>query len=914
MKVYKMTTHRSSRGVKVLRVLFLLAAVIAGIHVWLDELYQLKLHVALGYGDIFSKNMVFQLLTRYLGALLYAGLGALSIVPIKSVLRGPYEQFYAPLKYLFALIGWGIGYSMWSLDATSWFLFFKHSQFHRADPILHTDYAFYVYVLPLVVGLIGRLIGTILLFGIVRGLILMTVLFNQESETRQDIVKPIQRQARTVVLLIGVLFLCFAALAYLSRFNTVLTSGNGSFIFGPDFVTTHLTLPVFSWLTVALLLVVMGLFFSLAVRIENLFANKDGFVVLKRRALKRPVVGVSVLIVQLILSPIANALVNGVYVHPNQNVVELPYIKNTIDATRYATGIENVGVQAFNPQTTLTPSAVNREANSLTNVRINDQGQTTAIYNQLQSFKSYFTFSAATVDRYDGYEVYTSARQMNTSNLPVKTWVNQTLVYTHGYGLAMSPVNQFDQNGLPVLWAKNTPQQTVAPLPTITRPEIYFGTTGNDVIAPSKQGEFDYPLGSQDHTSHYAGGYGMPIEGNRWLLALEQGNLKYFTSDQITSQSLWLFDRNIYNRVQDIAPFLHYDHDAFPFVDTSGHIEWMLDAYTESNSIPYAQQFADSQYIRNSVKVVMDAYTGKVTFYVVDKTDPLLTSLRETYPSLFTDAIPADVAAHFRYPIDLFQAQAEALTRYHMTDAAAFYNQEDLWSIANQIYDQNSTEPRPPVYQEVRMPDRSAPQLVLSALFTPTQKDNLNGWFIADNEPGMYGQLTLYQFPQSSLIFGPMQAENQIDSNPTISSQLTLWNQQGSHVVRGDLLLVPVGNAIMYVEPIYLVANRENSLPQLERVVIDFNQKVYIDNTLAAAVQDIFGGAQNMPTPTAPGTSGTPPKLSDSENQLVQSANQWFQRYQSDTAKGDFTAAGNDLKNLGAALNDLAKAKQAKSH
>jgi uncharacterized membrane protein (UPF0182 family) len=496
---------------------------------------------------------------------------------------------------------------------------------------------------------------------------------------------------------------------------------------------------------------------------------------------------------------------------------------------------------------------------------------------------------------------------MDVTKLPVKTWVNQTLVYTHGYGIVASPVNEFDADGLPTMLAKDTPQVTTDPIPKVTRPEIYFGTMDNDVISPSKQPEFDYPQGSSDHTSHYQGGYGLPIQGNRWLLTLTTGSFKYVTSDQFTSDSQLLFDRNIYTRVRDIAPFLDYDSDVFPFIDGQGHIEWMLDAYTDTTRIPYAQTFNDVAYIRNSVKVVMDAYTGKTTFYVVDPSDPMIESLMKLYPSLFVTDIPADIKAHFRYPEDLFATQAQALTRYHMTTPESFYNQEDLWEQAQEIYQQNQESVLPPVYQLIRMPDRSEPSFVISVLFTPNQKMNLNGWLIADNDPGRYGQLTLYQFPQSKLTFGPMQAENQIDSDPGLSPQLTLWNQHGSHVVRGNLLLVPLGNSVLYVEPIYLVADRQGSLPQLQRVVVDFNKKVYVGRSLADALNMMLKDATgNAPLGNVPPVDSTGGNQKGDLADLANQANQLFEKYKQDTADGKLGAAGQDLDQLGQVIRQMA--------
>jgi uncharacterized protein len=902
-----------------LRPLYTILAVVAVIilvHVWINRLYALKTHVALGYGAVYAANMIFELATRYGGAVIYMFIALLAVRPLRDIIP---SAIYRLVKVVVGVLGWAIGYGVWSLNASQWLLYFHHQTFPVSDPIFHMNESFYVYVLPIWLGVLGRIIGTLLLFMAVRALFLLGAFAQQQLAMSQtDLATLVRRQVRVLLALGSLLFLCFAALSVLDRYELAVTSSNGSFIYGPDFVIARLTIPIFTWIHIALLVVVAVSLAWMSAQINHTVPVRDGFAIPSWRTFKRPLYALGAYAASLALTAVVGGLVGTLYVHPNQNTVELPYIKNTIEATRWAFHIDNVQTKQFSPSDTLTSSDVAKDNNALQNVRVNDQGQTTTIYNQLQSFKSYFNFTPASVDRYNDSEVYVSARQMDVSKLPVQTWVNKTLVYTHGYGVAISPVNQFDSDGLPTMWAKNTPQETQTPIPSVTEPRIYFGMMDNNVIAPSKQSEFDYPVGAQDQASNYTGGAALPIRGNRLLLALQEGSLKFFTSDQITDKSQWLFDRNIYQRVADIAPFLRYDQDAFPFIDGQGHIQWMLDAYTESSNIPYAQQFMGAAYIRNSVKVVMDAYTGKTTFYVIDKSDPMIQTMMQTYPTLFTTDVPADISAHFRYPQDLFQAQASAVTRYHITNPSAFFNQEDQWDLATQIYQQNETAVRPPVYQMVRMPDRTKPEFVLSELFTPHQKQNLNGWMVADNEPDKYGQLSVYQFPQSSLILGPMQAENQIDSNPNISSQLTLWNQQGSHVVRGDLLLIPVGNAILYVEPIYLVANRDNALPQLERVIVNFNKQVYIDTSLGAAIQDLLqgtGGA-SVPVPNTPpggqatgpgpGTGpGTPPVGGTTVNNLATQADKLFQQYESDTAKGDFEAAGKDLKMLGDVLSQL---------
>lgn len=934
-------TGNARRGATVLRILAALVIAIVILHIVLDRLFAYRLHQALGYGAVYGKMMVFELLTRYIGAVVIALLAYAQFRLFRSLMPKSVAKVAA---FTASFLGYIVGYGLFSLDPTPWLAAFHHQVFHRTDPLLHVDLSFYVYVLPVINEMVGRILFLYIVSILLHALYLVVLWAFQGRITKDaDLPKRIGRIAKRLMWMTGLVFVAFAAIAFIGRYNAMLSTGNSSFVSGPDFVMAKLDIGVFTWVHVVLLLLVAFAFFWLAVRPNRMYEVVDGFVRFQSRWFIRPIQAFGTFVGAWILTAIIGALTNSLYVHPNQNRVELPYIKDSIDSTRWAINIEHVKTKPFQGADTLTTSELNKDANAVANVRVNDQDQTKAVYNQLQSFKSYFDFQDVSVDRYQQQEVYVSARQMNQSQLPVPTWINKTLVYTHGYGVAISPVNDVTQNGLPNLIASDTPQVTQPPVPALKQPQIYFGTMQGTVIAPSKEAEFDYPSGSSDATSHYQGGDGLPVKGNRLLLALETGSLKYFTSDQLTDKSEYLFDRDVYQRIHDIAPFLRVDQDAFPFVDPgTGHVMWMVDAYTETANIPYADTYMGTRYIRNSVKVVMDAYTGATKFYVVDKTDPLLKTYMSIYPSLFTSQIPQDVRAHFRYPNDLFKAQSQALTRYHMTDPSAFYNQEDLWSLAHQIYQQNQTQTRAPVYQMIRMPGEQKPAFVLSELYTPVNKDNLNGWLVADNGPAHYGELRLYQFPQSSLVFGPMQVENQIDANPNISQQLSLWNQQGSHVVRGDLLLVPIGDALVYVEPIYLVANRENSLPQLQMVIVDFQQKVYSGDSLADALQNVVKGLSvdtgvglgndsvtsdtgnagttngNGTTPsTTPSSTGggnqTPAGGAATNGSLAQSAQQWLQKYKEDTAKGNFSQAGQDLAQLGDVLNKLA-ATQAKGN
>jgi uncharacterized membrane protein (UPF0182 family) len=883
---------------------------------FLYQLFQFRLQEALGYISVYVTNLATELLTAFLSALIFCIASVFFVKKIDFV-HTVFEKIgYKMLRFVFGVIGFIFGYSIGQINATSWLLFFKHQHFGKTDPIYHLDYSFYVYQLPIIESLLGKIAGIIFYF-IVLKVILAFITFLLKDNKQINIKKAGQiisiidvagdkkatwntKDIQSIFRLAGLLFLLFAVGHFFSRYSIMYTSQEGNFLYGPGFADTHFTIPVSILINCLLLLFISIFFFIYSFKPVTTFRVPKSIVTTIISAIV-----ISVLMVGVKLG------INNFYVHPNQVSAEAPYIQRTIEATRWGFQIEHIKTKTFNPTADLSNSIIDQSQKMISNVRINDIGQTKDIYNQLQSFKNYFVFGDASADRYKGQQVYIDARQMDVSKLPVKTWINQNLVYTHGYGIAASPVNEFNSDGLPIEIAGDTPIQTSSPMPKVTQPNIYFGTMNNNVIAPTSQGEFDYPAGDGDHTSHYQGGYGLPINGNRLLLAIETGTLKYITSNQLTDKSQYLFDRNIYTRVKDIAPFLTYDKDAYPFVDSSGHIQWMLDAYTETANIPYAESFNGVNYQRNSVKVVMDAYTGKVTYYVTDPSDPMIKSLMEIYPSLFTTKIPNDVRAHFLYPKQLFSNQSEAIASYHMTDPTAFYNKVDLWDLAQEIYNQNQTSARPAVYQLLQMPGESKPSFVLSQLFTPNQKMNLNGWLVAGNDPGEYGHLTLYQFPESNLFFGPMQAENQIDSDPMVSSQLTLWNQQGSHVVRGNLLLVPIGDAPIYIEPVYLVADRNGSLPQLQRVIVDFNKKVYMGDSLADALKSLVAGLSGgAATPSNPApVPSQPANSNDTLKQLAQQANSLLDDYKAQMANGNFEAAGKDLSQVQQIIQQMTKAK-----
>jgi uncharacterized protein len=492
-------------------------------------------------------------------------------------------------------------------------------------------------------------------------------------------------------------------------------------------------------------------------------------------------------------------------------------------------------------------------------------------YRQLQEIRLYYKFTHIDVDRYNlagNYQqVMLAARELVFSQIPqaAQTWVNERLKYTHGYGLAMSPVNRITSDGLPELLIKDIPPQS-PPDFKIQQPALYYGEeTDRYIFTGATTDEFDYPRGNDNAFTRYNGKGGVPISsiGRRLAYAYDLGSLQLLISDYLNNNTKIHYYRQIQVRVRHIAPFLHFDSDPY-LVAIDGRLQWILDAYTVSDRYPFSEPVAQSpesatllqdskiatlvgnnlNYIRNSIKVIVDAYDGTLKFYIVDETDPILNTYRKIFPNLFAPkaSIPPQVKAHFRYPQDLFKIQAQMYLTYHMSNPEEFYNQEDLWHFPIQNYEGNEVVMQP-YYTIMRLPGAPQEEFVLILPFTPSNKDNMIAWMAARSNGKEYGKLLLYEFPKQKLIYGPRQIEAKIDQEPQISQQFTLWNQSGSKVIRGDLLVIPIEQSLLYVEPVYLRAE-QGELPELKRVIVAYNKNVVMEETLEASLNEIFGSAQ----------------------------------------------------------------------
>ncbi len=618
--------------------------------------------------------------------------------------------------------------------------------------------------------------------------------------------------------------------------------------------------------------------------------------------------------------------VSSFIVKPNELVRERPYIANNIAMTRTAYGLDRVAQRPFPADTGI--NAVNPAANRATfdNIRLWDWRALQDTLRQIQEIRTYYDFPDIDIDRYQvggtTRQMMLATRELSVDKLPEssRNWINEKLIYTHGYGVTMNPVNGFTPEGLPTLVLANMPVQSTMPGIAVTRPEIYFGeVTNTDVYVNTRQKEFNYPQGETNNVTSYEGRAGIVIGGflRRLLIALDRGDLaKLPFSDDVTSDSRLLMRRNVRDRVNTLAPFLTFDPDPYIIVNDDGRLVWMLDAFTTSDSSPYARHYTLGRdrinYMRNSVKAVVDAYDGTTTFYVFDSTDPIIAAYRGVYPTLFkdADAMPPSLRRHVRYPELLLELQASVYGLYHMTDPEVFYNREDLWAVASEVrateQREQASQPMEPNFVLMNLPGESGIEFIEMLPFTPANRNNLIGWIAGRSDGAHYGTLAAYNFPKTKLVDGPLQVEARIDQNPQLSGQFSLWNQQGSRVVRGSLLVIPVGTGLLYAEPIYLQAER-SPMPELRLVVLALQDRLGYGPTFDAAMSALFGEAAETP-PAAPpppasrtGAAVAAPDL----NALIADAAKDLAEYQRLTAEGKLGEAGQRLEALKQKLEQL---------
>lgn len=761
--------------------------------------------------------------------------------------------------------------------------YLNQTPFGVTDPYFGRDVSFFVYTLPLwnfalfvLMFLVGAAITVKLVLYSLRGLI--------KYSTRA------QRHFLVSVVLLGLLI---AVRFLLSPYEKALTNKVNLFqessVFGISYTDHVINIP-FDYI-MAGVTVIATVLFALAI---------------VRRKFRFLAIGLGLFLGTQLVGGAASLIVQNFIVSPNEFAREQPFLQHNLDYTRKAYQLDEVRVEDKEINDTLSQDMLERNQLTVDNIRINDARPLNNVYNQLQTFRPYYFFNDVDVDRYeiDGkyQQVFISARELTQQRLPdqAQTWVNKNLRYTHGYGVSISNVNEITPEGQPEYLVKDLPPK--GPI-AVEKPQIYFGENDyNSVIVGTKVDEFDYPDNDENKTHRYEAKAGIPMTGfNRLLFALDELSFRYLVSDQITEESQLLQTRNIVDRVERIAPFLDLDDDPYPVVRDDGSIVWLLDAFTMTNRYPYSDTGNRSlNYVQNPIKIAVDAYTGEVTFYLLDPDEPLAKTYQNIFPELFETDIPEDIRAHFRYPIDLFKIQANMYRIYHMTNLELFYNREDMWQIPTEKYFDEDTVMEP-YYVTMKLDDAEREEFILMLPFTPNTKQNMISWMAVRNDGEHYGEIFVYEFTKQSNIYGPQQIENRINQNAAISQQLNLWSQGGSRVIRGNLLVVPIEDTVLYVEPLYIESNNETSLPEVKQVIVAYQDYIVMEPTLDQAIGHLMDLIdEGVPPQEAEDSQQREGASSDTvtPDELITEIQEQFDAYRQANQDGNYEEAGRALKQL----------------
>jgi hypothetical protein len=802
----------------------------------------------------------------------------------------------APVAGLLALVMASNAGSRWET-----ILRFMHATaFGASDPLFGQDISFYVFTLPMYSFVQSWLLATVVLtlIGVVAIYwVRLTISWFGTTFT----VSRLSRALRAHVLVLGAMLLLLLAINHrLQIFE--LVHGTNPLFTGARYSDVYALQPALWLLTIVAVLAAIALVANIFIRGFRLVGTAAG-------------VWVIVLVLGTWIYP---GIVQNFEVVPNQLEKERPFLEKNIQMTRQAFKLDLVEEQPFKAEDAVTLEDVRKNPDTINNIRLWDHRPILSVYNQIQSIRLYYDFVNVDVDRYtingNYRQVMLSARELSPQKLAreAQTWVNRRLQYTHGYGVVMSPVNEISEEGMPSLLIKDVPPKGE---PKIDRPEIYFGeTTTNQVVVKTKEQEFDYPKEDQNVYTTYQGAGGVLIDSyiRKLAFAIHFGDSDLLFTNSLTPESRILYNRQVKERIRRLAPFLLLDDDPY-IVVADGKLYWIQDAYTYTNRYPYAQSHRNRiNYIRNSVKIVTDAYTGDITFYVIEPSDPMVATYQAIFPTLFApfDKMPKSLQSHMRYPEGLFRIQTDMYLTYHMDDSRVFYNKEDVWMVPNEVY-ADKQQPMDPYYVIMKLPNQKSEEYLLMLPFTPPGKDNIISWMAARCDGENYGKLLVYKYPKEKLVYGPMQISARINQDPTISAQFTLWNQAGSRVARGNMMVIPIENSNLYVEPVYLQAER-SQLPELKRVIAATGNKIAMEVSLEAALTSLFGSKPGVASPvvapsTTPGAAAPPTTSADTAN-LVKAIRQRYQAAQEAIKAGDWAKYGVELKALEAELARLEQA------
>jgi uncharacterized protein len=862
-----------------------------------------------GYETIFSVTLLAKIKTGALFGvgfflILYVNLLIAMRLSKKPLFGDPAGGFALPfremepaaLKILILMGSLLIGLFAAANGADQWenlLLFLNPSPFGVTDPLFEKDIGFYVFQFPFLLHLFGWLKFVLIVTAAATGFI---YLLRRSFLFIPPRIWKFAPAARVHIAILVALFFFWGVFGAWLDLNDLLFAKRGV-VFGPGYtdVTTQL------WV----LKLMMGLY-ALAGLAAIFFAFRPDW--------RFPAVAVLLLVAVSVLGRgIYPSLIQKFQVIPNEVVAETPYLEKNIRYTRLAYGLTQIEEKEFPTEENLTAKDLEKNNLTVKNIRLWNHAPLLQTYSQLQEMRTYYKFTGVDNDRYtingEYRQVMLSPREISYPALPSRTWVNEHLTYTHGYGVVMGPVNRVSAEGLPEFFIKDIPPVSTTPI-KVVRPEIYFGENSNEyVFVKSKQPEFDYPVGDKNVYSRYEGKGGVPLSFLKKLIfAVRFGSITMLLSDDITSDSRIVYHRNVRERVSMIAPFARLDNDPYLVVSPEGRLLWFVDGYTTTDRFPYSEPTPElGNYIRNTIKAVIDAYDGTVQIYVSDPTDPIM----QTYSRIFSGAykplgeMPEALRSHVRYPPGLLTIQARMYRAYHMQDPQVFYNKEDLWSIPGKDI-AGAQQAMDPYYTIMKLPEAQKEEFILLAPFTPSMKDNMSAWMAARCDSPHYGKVIVYKFPKQKLVYGPRQIEARIDQDTIISQQLSLWQQHGSNVIRGSLLAIPIEKSILYVESLYLAASN-GQLPELKRVIVAYGNTIAMEETLDLSLRRIFGGGpmkdrELQAEAKKPSAGG---EMTDRQTALEALGH--FRKAQEFLRQGNWGAFGEELKKTGEILLSLEK-------
>lgn len=901
-----MARPRPVRAIALAIVLFLLLGVIPASAGFLTDWFWFQ---EIGYQVVFSKmlaasNVLFVVSAALAFGFLYLNFniarGGRSLLPVMYQVNpglppvdisGGLRRIPLVLAFAAAIMFGFIG----SSQAMGVLQFINRVPFGATDPVFGRDIGWFVFVLPQISVWLGvlrtlvvmSLLGSLLLY-LFRGM------FHVRPRARID-----DPAAKHIAILLAAFFVTSALQTWFVRIPSLVYSETGPLV-GASYTDLHARYPAMHLTAIAALL-------AAAMVIYGLLRRKLAFYSV--------IAVVSYLVFSVVVGGLFPAAMQRFVVAPTELTKETPQLQRYITATRRAWDLDSVETRDLNGIGNLTLDDIRSNAATIQNVRLWDREPLLQTFGQLQEIRTYYDFVNVDDDRYmvDGRyrQVMLAPRELNSASLPTRSFINQHLTFTHGMGLTLGPVNEVTSEGLPVLFVKDLPPASTGSL-KVARPQIYFGElTDEHVFVNTRQPEFDYPSGDANISTRYTGKGGVPV-GNilkRALFAIRFGALNVLLSGDIGADSRVMYNRQIRDRVSRALPFLTLDEDPYMVIADDGKLKWIVDGYTSTSRYPYSYRMDnDMTYMRNSVKVVIDAYDGSLDSYIADASDPMIRMYAKTFPGILhpLSAMPANLRAHMRYPHDLFRVQSTLYTIFHMNNPTTFYNREDQWQLP-MLDNQRESSDRFTRHLIMRLPEEKSEEYIYMAPFTPRGKDNLAAWMVARNDGDHYGRLRVYRFPKQSLIYGPKQIMSRINQDTEISRQLTLWDQRGSEVLRGELLVIPINEALLYVQPIYLRAEN-GKIPELKRVVVAFQNRVVMDETLDIALARIFGGNAGLPPRARTDSSAAPTPVespSVETSPLLQQARDHYDRAISAQKSGDWATYGEEIRKLGDVLKQL---------